>query len=383
MHTAIDASAFGASAPFTIGIEEELLLVRAGDHALDPWAGELVRELGESAALTHTDLYAALLEFASPVRRNPAQAVEDLRRLRRRAIEHGARLLGAGLHPAQPFGEVEHVDDERYRRIAQDMRGLVARTPTCALHVHVGMPDAATAIRVTNALREHLPLLLALSGNSPFWRGVDSGLASSRTALFRSAPRSEIPRAFRDWDDYLSVVGAVLEAGGLPDYTFLWWDVRPHPRLGTVEVRSMDAQSSPRAALALAALVQALAAYEAQQPPRAWTPREALMESMFRAERDGVAATLLRDGALRPVAQIAAEVVQEVRPYARELHAEAALDEVQWLVACGGGAGRQRLAHARWGMDGLLDFLVQETGELRNRPALCAAPRTLVTSAER
>ncbi|MGO9901650.1 MAG: YbdK family carboxylate-amine ligase [Solirubrobacteraceae bacterium] len=357
--------AFGRSAPFTIGIEEELLLVRDGDRALDPHAGQFVRELGESAALAHTDLYAALLEFASPVRSNPAEAVEDLRGLRARAIARGANLLGAGIHPAQPFGHVEHVDEERYQRIADDMRGLVARAPTCALHVHVGMPDAQTAIRVTNALRDHLPLLQALSANSPFWHGVDSGLASARSALFRSAPRSEIPRAFADWDDYVATVGSVLIAGGLSDYTFLWWDVRPHPRLGTVEVRSMDAQSTPRATLALAALVQSLAAYEAQQPPRPWTPREPLMESMFRAARDGVAATLLRDGALRPVAQIAEEVLQLVRPHARELHAEAALDEVHWLRATGGGAARQRRGFACWGMDGLLEFLVRETGELR------------------
>ncbi|MGO9971548.1 MAG: YbdK family carboxylate-amine ligase [Solirubrobacteraceae bacterium] len=368
----LDDPAFGSSAPFTIGIEEELLLVRDGDHALDGSAGRFVRELGESQALTHTDLYAALLEFASPVRSNPSEAVDDLRRLRARAIAHGANLLGAGIHPAQPFGHVQHVDEERYRQIADDMRGLVARAPTCALHVHVGMPDAQTAIRVTNALRDHLPLLQALSANSPFWHGVDSGLASARTALFRSAPRSEIPRAFADWDDYVAAVEAVLTAGGLADYTFLWWDVRPHPRLGTVEVRSMDAQSSPRATLALAGLVQSLAAYEAQQPPRHWTPREALMESMFRAARDGVRAKLLRDGALRPIAQIAEEVVAQVRPHARELHAEAALDEVQWLVATEGGAQRQRRAFGAWGMDGLLEFLVRETGELRRHPEQAA-----------
>ncbi len=358
-------AAFGFSEPFTIGIEEELLLVRDGDHGLDPRVDELIAELAEPASMMHTDLYAALLEFASPVRDNPAQAVDDLRGLRARAIEQGANLLGAGIHPAAPFGHVQHVEDARYRRMVDDLRGLVARAPTCALHVHVGMPDAATAIRVTNALREHLPLLQALSANSPYWHGVDSGLASARAALFRSAPRSEIPRAFADWDDYLEAVAAVLRAGGLPDYTFLWWDVRPHPRLGTVEVRSMDAQSSPRAALALAALVQALAAYEARQPPRPWAPREALMESMFRASRDGVQATLLHDRALRPVAQIATEVVRKVRPFARELHAEAALDEVHWLLSTGGGAARQRCAFARWGMEGLLEFLVRETGGFR------------------
>jgi glutamate---cysteine ligase / carboxylate-amine ligase len=353
--------AFGCSEPYTIGIEEELLVVRDADHSLDPRAAELRSLLGHKAALTRTDLYAALLEFASPVRRSPAEAVEDLRGLSAAAVATGAHLLGAGIHPAEPFGHVRHIDDDRYRRIAHDMRGLVARAPTCALHVHVGMPDASTAIRVTNGLRDHLPLLQALSANSPFWHGIDSGLASARAALFRSAPRSEIPRPFADWDDYLASMAAILAAGELPDYTFVWWDVRPHPRLGTVEVRAMDSQSSPRAVLALAALVQALAVHEAEHPPRAWTPREALMESSFRAARDGVQATLLHNGSLRPVAQITAEVLAQVRPPARALHAEAALDEVQWLLATGGGGARQRQAFARWGMPGLLELLVAET----------------------
>ncbi|MGO9788099.1 MAG: YbdK family carboxylate-amine ligase [Solirubrobacteraceae bacterium] len=352
---------FGCSEPFTIGIEEELLVVRGEDHALAPRAAELVRELAEDEARMHTDLYAALLEFASPVRRTAVDAVGDLRRLRARAVTHGALLIGAGIHPAQPFGDVEHVDDERYQDMVGELRGLVARTPTCALHVHVGMPDAQTAIRVTNALRDHLPLLQALSANSPFWHGVDSGLASARAAIFRSAPRSEVPRAFADWDDYLAAVDAVLTAGGLPDYTHLWWDIRPHPRLGTVEVRSMDAQSGSRAALALAALVQSLAAHEAQQAPRTWTPREVLMESMFRATRDGVRATLLHDGVLRPVPEIASDILQRAYPPARELGADDALDEVRWLLETGGGATRQRDAHTRWGMHGLLAFLVEET----------------------
>jgi glutamate---cysteine ligase / carboxylate-amine ligase len=128
----------------------------------------------------HTDLYSALLELASPVRRTADGAVAELARLRTAAVACGAVLVGAGIHPAQPFGGVHHLDDQRYRKIAGDMRGLVARTPTCALHVHVGLPDVATAIRVTNGMRDHLPLVEALSANSPFRHGVDSGLASAR-----------------------------------------------------------------------------------------------------------------------------------------------------------------------------------------------------------
>jgi carboxylate-amine ligase len=324
------APEFHPSAPFTIGVEEELLVVRQIDHALDPRAAQLVRLIGEPAALTHTDLYAAQLEFASPVRSAAAEAVADLGVLRRATLDHGAALIGAGMHPADQFGHVAHVDDQRYLRIAHDMRGLAARTPTCALHVHVGMPDAETAIRVTNGLRDHLPLLQALSANSPFWRGVDSGLASARAALFRSAPRSEIPRAFAGWDDYVAAVTAVCAAGALPDYTYLWWDLRPHPRLGTVEIRAMDAQSHPRAVVALAGLVHALAVYEAQRPPRPPSPREALMESSFRAARDGVRATLLHDGTLQPVSRIVSDIVARVRP-----HAEAGMPAARSTTCAG------------------------------------------------
>ena len=180
--------AFGCSDPFTIGIEEELLVVREADHSLDPRAADVRTALGHKADLTRTDLYAALLELASPVCRTPAEAVEDLRDLRAAATATGVHLLGAGIHPAEPFGHVRHIDDERYRRIAHDMRGLVARAPTCALHVHIGMPDAPTAIRVTNGLRDHLPLLQALSANSPFGMEPTAVLRAHEPHCFAPRP---------------------------------------------------------------------------------------------------------------------------------------------------------------------------------------------------
>ena len=120
----------------------------------------------------------------------------------------------------------------------------MTRTPDCALHVHVGMPDPETAIRVCNGLREYLPLLEALAANSPFWHGRDSGFASARRILRRGFPRVDIPSAFRDFAEYEEVVQAAMAAAEIDDYTFLWWEVRPHPRFGTVEVRAMDSQSS-------------------------------------------------------------------------------------------------------------------------------------------
>lgn len=237
--------------------------------------------------------------------------------------------------------------------VGEQLRGLAQRTPTCAVHVHVGMPDRETALRTYNGLREHLPLVQALAANSPFWHGRDSGLASARAQLFRGYPRSDIPQAFDSWDAYESAVDAVLQAGGLPEYTYLWWDLRPHPQLGTVELRAMDSQSSLRDVAALAALVHALArrAAETARPP--WSPREAVMESSFRAARDGLDATLWHDGALRPAAEVA-------RATLADLEGEG-LEEVHRLLEEGNGAARQRRAYARGGMLGLLRSLVAAT----------------------
>ena len=229
----------------------------------------------------HPDTYSALVELASPVVRDADEGAAALSALRARVRAAGGTAIGAGIHPDGAFGDVEHVDEPRYDRIVAQLQGLIRRTPTCALHVHVGMPDAATAIRVFNGLREQLPLLQALAANSPFWHGRDSGLATARAQLFRGYPRAEIPRAFASYDDYAESVQGVVDAGDLPDYTFLWWDIRPHPRLGTVEVRAMDSQSALWSAAGLTALVHGLARAEAQESPRrldrratsSWRPR--------------------------------------------------------------------------------------------------------------
>ena len=128
--------------------------------------------------------------------------------------------------------------------VKQDLVSLLA-TPPCGLHVHVGVPDPETAVAVANAMRHHLPLLAALTANSPFRDGEDTGMASARASVVRSYPRFELPRAFRDYEDFLRVADQLIAAAGVDDYTYIWWDVRPHPKLGTVEVRGMDVQPRP------------------------------------------------------------------------------------------------------------------------------------------
>jgi carboxylate-amine ligase len=245
--------------------------------------------------------------------------------------------------------------------MAARLGGIVRRTPDCALHVHIGMPDAETAIRVCNGLRRHLPLFEALAANSPFWHGVDSGLASARRVLRRSFPRVGIPPPFRDFDDYERAVAALVGAGELPDYTLVWWEVRPHPRFGTVELRATDSQSSLGAVAGIAALAQALARQIAESPPGTAVSPHELEESSFRAGRYGLGAMLREGGSNRPARDIARDALSLARPYALELGASDALDEVERVLREGGGADRQRMSYRSGGMNALLESLAAET----------------------
>lgn len=353
--------AFGRRADFTIGVEEELLLVDADTHALARRSAELIEAMGLPTVAVRHDIYDSQLELSSDIKSNAAAATDELRALRRALIAAGGTPVGAGIHPSAAFGDVRIVAEPRYSRQRDYLGGVVARTPDCALHVHVGMPDPETAIRACNGLREHLPLLHALAANSPFWHGVDAQLASARFVLRRGFPRVEVPRAFRDFADWEEAIEPMLAAGELPDYTYLWWDVRPHPNLGTVEVRVMDAQSSLDRVAGLAALVHGLAIHEALSPRRSWLDREPIEESIFWATSHGLGARLLLDGRLWSVPELARAAIELARAALSELGADAPLSEVERILREGGGADIQRRAFAGGGMPEVLRWLVADT----------------------
>jgi carboxylate-amine ligase len=352
---------FGEAPDFALGIEEELLLVDAETFRPANVASEIIATLQPEHDELMNDVYEALIESVTPVVRSAPEGVEVLTAQRERLHQAGATFIGGGLHPDTAFGEVVHVETPRYQAIRDSMRGLVTRMPTAALHVHVGMPDPETAIAVCNRLRAHLPLLQALSASSPYWHGVDSGFASARHMTFRAFPRSTIPATFAGWEHYTELIRWALATGDLPDYSFLWWDLRPSPRLGTVEVRAMDGQTRLESVAGLAALVHALATACADGAEEFAPPPEALMESSFRAARDGLDATVWWRGELRPIRQVGADALALARPYARDLDGEDALEEIERILREGGGADRMREAHAAGGMDGLLARLVAET----------------------
>jgi glutamate---cysteine ligase / carboxylate-amine ligase len=352
--------AFGRGESLALGVEEELLLVEPGTLALDHHVSELLPKLD---GLVKPDVYEATVETASPVSRDAAEAAAALGQVRARMRAAGATLIGCGIHPEAPFGDAPHVPDERYAAIAASMRGFMRRTPTCALHVHVGMPDPESAIRVCAGLRSYLPVLQGLAAHSPYWHGLDSGFASARAQLFRGFPRAVIPPAFASWGEYEAYVEAWLAAGDAPDYTFLWWDVRPHPRLGTVELRAMDAQARLGAVAGLSALVHglALALLDGRAAPP--VPGAEIVESSFRAGRDGLEATLRWDGAMRPLRELASEAIAEARAALSERGAVRALEEAERILREGNGADRMRAAHARGGMRAVLEGLVDEAAQ--------------------
>lgn len=359
------ATTFAPSRPFTVGIEEELLLVDAETLQLAHEAERVVGAIDADAELVDYEAFAAQIELRSHPAAGAAAASSELHALRAMAREAAgaaanAALLASGLHPAAAHGDTRLVDLERYQRVRNDMRGLIQRTPESALHVHVGMPDAETAIQVFNGLRGWLPLLQGLAASSPFWFGSDSGLASARWALVRPYPGRGIPRALRDMDDYEAMLADASTGGGPEDYTLLWWDVRPHPRLGTVEVRELDSQPRLRDARAIAALIRGLARHEAQarsEPVAA----EALEWSAFRAVRDGLDAEIVWDGRLSPLREVARRAIELAQPAAREAGDEGAVDEVKRIVSEGNSSDRQRAAHRKGGMRAVLELLRRET----------------------
>ena len=273
----------------------------------------------------------------------------------------GLRAASAGTYPLEPPSDARVSRAPRYSRVAESMRTLARREPTLALHVHVGVPDPEDAIRVLGGLRSAVPLLLALSANSPFSHTGDTGFASTRTVIFQGFPRTGPPRRFGSYCAYVEAVDALISSGALPDPSFLWWDVRLQPRLGTVEVRVMDAQSTVADSASLIALIQSLAraALEGDIDFAPIAP-EVLAENRFLAARDGVQARLIdpRAGRLVPVRALIAELVDRCRPHAAALGCTGQLDQLERLVAAN-GADRQRAAAAQGGLPALVSALAE------------------------
>jgi glutamate---cysteine ligase / carboxylate-amine ligase len=333
---------------WTTGVEEEVMLVSP-----DTWMpasrcedvlGALPPEVAECA---RAETHGSALELATPPSRTVGEAMAQLSGLRvslASTLEGlGVRAAGSGTHPTARWEDVEVSPGARYQFVHASMRELARREPTFGLHVHVAVPEPEMALRALNAIRGHLPVLLALSGNSPFWQGRDSGLASARTPIFQAFPRTGPPRWFADYAEYVEAIDVLVRCDAIPEPTFLWWDARLQPRFGTLEVRIMDSQIAVADTAAIAALVQCLVRLEAQREPGEAVAEEVLSENRFLAARDGMDARLVEPAAWgrRPVRDRLAELVEACGPVARELGCSGELADVARLAELP-GAVRQR-----------------------------------------
>jgi carboxylate-amine ligase len=308
---------------YTVGIEEELMILDAETLALANAIEAVLDEYGEGSEVK-PELMESVLEIATDPHRSTRGAGEQLRELRRAVNEAAGRrslcIGSAGTHPfAMP--EDQRVSARpRYRDLVSDLRFVARQEVIFGLHVHIGLDDAEKAIHVTNGMRVHVPILLALSANSPFWRAEPTGLASSRMPIFRAFPRVGMPPYYEGWDDYEQRIAFMVDSGVIDDYTFLWYDVRPHPNFGTVEVRAMR-----------------LARY----------PFEMLDENRWLAARHGMDGELvdLPERRRVPAKDLARRLYDRLREHAQDLGSAGELEAIDDIVQHGNGAHRQRVVY--------------------------------------
>ncbi|MEA2266817.1 MAG: glutamate---cysteine ligase / carboxylate-amine ligase [Solirubrobacteraceae bacterium] len=356
-----------ASSPWTIGIEEEVMLLDPDRWALDAQIDTVLPALPDGlASHVGAETHGSALELRTGVHPSVGSGIGELRHLRRALADElqvlGLRAAAAGMHPFAVWQDTEISSGARYQMLHGSMRELARREPTFALHVHVALPDREAATRAINQMRAHVPLLLALSANSPYWQGRDTGLASARTPLFQGFPRVGIPRAFADYADYVESIDLLLRCDAFPEPTFLWWDVRLQPRFATIEVRIMDAQTELSRCAALVALVQSLVRLEVEEgfatPALVGAP-EVLAENRFLAARDGVEAELIDPdaGCRIPVRDLLAGTVAACRPHAEDLGCAAELEATGAISDRPDPAWQREAAAGPDGLPGLVEAL--------------------------
>ena len=339
---------FGPPA-FTLGIEEELMildresldLVNAIESMLEPAAaGEIKPELMESVLEVSTDACASIGEASAQLRALRGQVVQS-------AARRNLAIGSAGTHPFAMWEDQRIVARPRYRDLISALRFVARQELIFGMHVHVGVDDPEKAIHVANGMRLHMALLVALSANSPFWRADSTGLASARTPIFRAFPRVGLPPTYNDWADYERRIEFMVGTRVIEDYTYLWYDVRPHLNLGTVEVRVMDSQTHVEHTVGLAALVQALVRelsihFEEGKQLSSY-PFEMLDENKWLAARHGLEGELIDLPRADRVATraLARRLLDRTREHAQDLNSASELEAVEDLLERGNGAARQ------------------------------------------
>jgi len=359
---------------FTLGIEEEYQTVdpetrdlRSHIHAEIIEKGKLILQERVKA-----EMHQSVVEVGTSVCSNIRDAKDELKKLRRDMIrlsrENGLRLASAATHPFADWRMQEVNPDERYKNIVEDLQ-LVARANLIfGLHVHVGVEDRETAIHLMNHARYFVPHLLALSSNSPFWLGMDTGLKSYRCKVFDKFPRTNMPDYFPSWGEYESYVKLLVKTNCIDNAKKIWWDIRPHPFFNTLEFRVCDIPMRVEETIALAALIQATVAklyrlYSANTGFRLYR-RSLLMENKWRAARYGLDGKLVDFGKQTevPERELIEEYLEFVDDVLDELGSRKEVEYIREIMKMGTGADRQLKVFRKTGdMKAVVDYIIEET----------------------
>jgi len=364
----------GGGSGYSLGVEEELHIVDATTGELVPKIEDVMARLPKGLAeFVSYELFQSVLEIKTPPCATAADAEKHLRELRGRvgswAAACGASLASAGTHPFSRYRDQKVTEQERYVKVIETLRWVAEREVIFGQHVHVAVPDEEKVIEAHNRLSEQAPLLLALSANSPFWQNFDTGFESCRVKIFETFPRAGLPPAFPDWESFEGYVDLMVRSGAMDDYTYCWWDVRPHPNIGTIELRILDAQTNLKSTTALTALTQCVVASALEDSePRGPYNKDLAEENRWRASRHGMDASFydaIGDTTV-PAREIARDLVERLTPHAQDLGCEAELEGVLEIVEGGTGSQRQREVYENSGafLD-VVAFLIEGT-----RPAL-------------
>jgi carboxylate-amine ligase len=343
--------------PFSIGIEEEYLLVDRDSCALvEAPEGLMAACVAELEGQVSPEFLQCQIEIGTRPCAGVTEAREDLRRLRmavsRHAAQHGLSPIAASCHPFADWKHQHHTDKQRYNDLSRDLGGVVRRMLICGMHVHVGLEDDPLRVDLMAQASYFLPHLLALSTSSPFWQGEDTALASYRVSVFDNLPRTGLPPQFDSWQDYERSTQLLIDTGVIEDNTRIWWDLRPSARFPTLEARIMDVQPRMEHALTLAALTQCIMRmlWRLRIRNQRWRlyDRFLIGENRWRAQRYGVSQGLIDFGAAQvmPFDRLIEEMLGLIEEDAESLHCLPEVTRAREIVSAGTSADRQRAAQA-------------------------------------
>ncbi len=358
----------------SIGIEEEYQTIDVETRDL---RSHIQSEILPKAILaTHggakPEMHQAVIEVGTKVCKDIQEARNDIRELRREMItlasEHNMLLAAGSTHPFADWKVQAIYPDERYKRVVEDLQLVARANLVFGLHVHVGIEDRNTAIHIMNSMRYFLPHILALSTNSPFWMGMDTGFKSYRCKVFERFPRTNIPDVFANWADYETFINLLIKTNCIDNGKKVWWDIRPHPFFNTIEVRVCDIPMRLDETMAIAALIQATVAilYELHASNKSYRiySRALIMENKFRASRYGLDGKMIDFGKEEevPTRDLMREYIDLVKPAARELGSEREINYIYEMMEMGTGADRQLQVFRETGdLKKVVDYMVAET----------------------